>query len=125
MIVTFNRLAKMDVLDYSILRSVVLWNQCFRQFGEPIGALVADVGGQEYEDTDNAIAFVRGRIDQYLSGLVTISEDNTCDATEEGIHRYKTIKAELELLGINPEPDRWAKKTIQEHFKGFNPIIGL
>lgn len=121
---TFKRLSNMDVLDYAILRSVVLWNRGFCEFGEPLGALVLDITNMEYEDNNGAVLFVRDRIINHLSPFINIIDD-TCESTQDGIHFFEQTKSALEAFGIDPDPEKWELKTIQEYFKKFVPIQGI
>ena len=101
---TFASITGLQYIDYCILRSIVLWSQGFREFGEPVYAIAVDVGGGEFEDYAGVAQFIRERITSIpMNEYITI-DDDLCEPTEEGRSKLVHIEQALVLVGSETDP---------------------
>lgn len=117
----FLELTKMEVIDFLILRSVVVWSRQFHAFGETLYSVAVDIMGCEFDDYEEVAIFIRGRIAHSLGLYMTIP-DGVCTPTIFGTEKYKDICALLDLAGVT-DVDATYKGFIAETFKPYKPVM--
>lgn len=112
----YKSITDMKVIDYAILRSVVMWERGFSLYSEPIVALITDLYSKVPNDKMPAmVEYIKNYINTNLSQYIMVM-NNVCVPTEEGKMKYIEISSSLTVMGINTDAKRWAKRDIEDFF---------